>query len=193
MPFCGNCGTKFDDGLRFCPGCGSPTGAQPQQPRQPQSRDAQPQPWEQQQPRQTQPYEQPRQQQYRQQYGAPVVPGSRSKADNRDAEENKAMAILAYFGILVLIPLFAAKESPFARYHTNQGLVLAIACIAFGIVCGIVSAILAVISWRLAFIGTLLLSLVGLVFTVLAIIGIVNAAQGRKRELPIIGRIRILK
>lgn len=193
MPFCGNCGTKFDDGIRFCPGCGAPTGAQPQQPRQPQSRDAQPQPWEQQQPRQTQPYEQPRQQQYRQQYGAPVVPGSRSRDDNRDAEENKAMAILAYFGILVLIPLFAAKESPFARYHTNQGLVLAIACVAFSIVCGILSAILAVISWRLAFIGSILLSLVGIVFTVLAIIGIINAAKGRKRELPIIGGIRILK
>ena len=190
MPFCGNCGTKFDDGLRFCPGCGAPTGAQPQQPRQPQAYEQlrQAQSWEQ--PMQAQPYEQ---QQYRQPYGAPVVPGSRSRDDNRDAEENKAMAILAYFGPLVLIPIFAAKESPFARYHANQGLVLAIACFAFSIVYGILSAILAVISWRLAFIGSLLLSLVGLVFTVLAIIGIVNAAQGRKRELPIIGGIRILK
>ena len=193
MPFCGNCGTKFDDGIRFCPECGAPTGAQPQQPRQPQAYEQPQQARERQQPRRAQSWEGPAQQQYRQPYSSPVVPGSRSRDDNRDAEENKAMAILAYFGPLVLIPIFAAKESPFARYHANQGLVLAIACIAFSIVCGILSAILAVISWRLAFIGTLLLSLVGLVFTVLAIIGIVNAAQGRKRELPIIGGIRILK
>ncbi len=173
MAFCGKCGTKFEEGTKFCPGCGAPAAAQPQQSQQAGSP------------------EQP--QQHRQAYAAPVVPGSRSRADNRDVEENKVMAILAYFGILALIPLFAAKESPFARYHTNQGLVLAIACIAFGIVCGIVSAILVAISWRLAFIGSILLSLVGLAFTVLAIIGIINAAQGRNQELPIIGGIRILK
>ena len=32
------------------------------------------------------------------------------------------MAILAYFGILVLIPILAAKDSKFARFHANQGL-----------------------------------------------------------------------
>ena len=40
---------------------------------------------------------------------------------------NKVMAILSYFGILVLIPIFAAKDDAFARYHANQGLVLLIA------------------------------------------------------------------
>jgi len=34
---------------------------------------------------------------------------------------------------------------------------------------------------------------VGLVFTVLAVIGIINAAKGRKQDLPIIGGIRILR
>jgi len=37
------------------------------------------------------------------------------------------MAILAYLTWLVLIPLFAAKESKFARFHCNQGIVLAVA------------------------------------------------------------------
>ena len=41
-----------------------------------------------------------------------------------DAEQNKVFGILAYLGILCLIPLLAAKDSRFARYHANQGLVL---------------------------------------------------------------------
>ena len=41
--------------------------------------------------------------------------------DPNDVQSNKVMAILAYFGILFLIPLLAAKESAYARYHTNQG------------------------------------------------------------------------
>ena len=38
-------------------------------------------------------------------------------------ENNKLMGILSYIGILVLIPIFAAKDDPFVRYHANQGLV----------------------------------------------------------------------
>ena len=45
-------------------------------------------------------------------------------ADPQDVQANKVMAILAYFGLLVFVPLFAAKESRFARFHTNQGLIL---------------------------------------------------------------------
>ena len=176
MPFCGNCGTQLETGTKFCHGCGASTALPTQRPAQPRYEEAQ-----------------PRQRQVRQTYSSPTVPGSRSRTDNRDAQENKAMAILAYFGPLLLIPLFAAKDSPFARYHTNQGLVLTLACIAFSIVCSIVYAILALISWRLVFIGSILLSLVGLVFTVLAVIGIINAAKGRKQDLPIIGGIRILR
>ena len=37
-------------------------------------------------------------------------------ADPQDVQANKVMAILAYFGLLVFVPLFAAKESRFARY-----------------------------------------------------------------------------
>jgi hypothetical protein len=41
--------------------------------------------------------------------------------DPQDAQDNKIMAILAYLGLLFLVPFLAAKESPFARFHTNQG------------------------------------------------------------------------
>ena len=62
-------------------------------------------------------------------------------------------------------PILAARESRFARYHANQGLVLLIACIAYSIVYGIVSSIILAISWRLYFI-TSIIGIAGIVFPV---------------------------
>lgn len=112
--------------------------------------------------------------------------------DKVDIEQNKGMAVLAYLGILVLIPLFAAKESKFARFHSNQGLLLCIAAIAYSIVYTILSPIIIAISWRLSIIVSLL-GLFSLVFLVLAIIGIINAANGKAKELPVIGKYKLLK
>lgn len=117
---------------------------------------------------------------------------STSEFSQQDIESNKVMAILAYLGILVLVPIFAAKESKFARFHANQGLILFLAGIAYYIVLTIISAIILAISWKLYFIITIL-SLVWLVFLVLAIIGIVNAAGGKAKELPVIGKFTLLK
>ena len=158
MAFCGKCGTKFEDGVKFCPACGAPASAVPQQ--------AAPA------------------------YTQPVVPGAPVQADIKDAQDNKAMAVLAY--IIFLIPLFAAKESPFARYHTNQGLVLALAAVAYGIVYSILSTIVLTISWRLYLVVSIL-GWVYVVFAVLSVIGIINAVNGRMKPLPIIGGIKILK
>jgi hypothetical protein len=51
------------------------------------------------------------------------------EADADDIEKNKVFAVLAYIGILFLVPLLAAPQSRFARYHTNQGIVLFLASI----------------------------------------------------------------
>ncbi|MBE7030404.1 MAG: zinc ribbon domain-containing protein [Ruminococcaceae bacterium] len=110
-----------------------------------------------------------------------------------DATEHKAMAVLAYLGILVLIPIFAAKDSKFARFHANQGLVLLIASLAVNIVGNLAQMILAPFAFLLAGLVGTLVSLVGLVFFVLTVLGIVNAVQGAEKELPIIGKFRILK
>ena len=109
-----------------------------------------------------------------------------------DINTNKVMAVLSYFSWLVLIPLLAAPKSKFARFHANQGLALAITEIVWWIVEVILGYVLVAISWRLAFLVTIL-GLVNIVFVILAIIGIVNAANGRAKELPIIGKYRILK
>jgi uncharacterized membrane protein len=111
-----------------------------------------------------------------------------SELDPNDIQQNKVMGILAYLSWLVIIPLIAAKDSKFARFHCNQGLVLAIAEIITWIVFGILSNI-PVIGWLF----TILNGLVSLVCLVLAIIGIINAVNGRAKELPLIGKFRILK
>lgn len=119
---------------------------------------------------------------------APTV----SSGDAQDAEQNKAMGVLAYLGILVLIPIFAAKESPFAHYHANQGLTLCIACILYGVAYSILSSIILAISWRLYFLVSII-GLVGIGFAVLAVIGIINALNGKMKELPLIGKYKLLK
>jgi uncharacterized membrane protein len=107
----------------------------------------------------------------------------------QDIEQNKVMAILAYLGILVLIPLFAAKESKFARFHTNQGLII---CIC-GIILYFIFRVLLAISWKLAAVLGIFMWIVEVGILILAIIGIINAAKGSAKELPLIGKYRILK
>ena len=112
--------------------------------------------------------------------------------DGADIQNNKTMGILSYIGILVLIPIFAAKESRFARFHANQGLVLLIAQAIAGTAISIVAAILGFIP----VIGKVLAALLWLVEPVLfipSVLGIINAARGRAKELPITGGFRILK
>ena len=115
------------------------------------------------------------------------------------------MAILSYISLLVLVPIFGAKHSKFAQFHANQGLVLLICSVAYGIVNLILTVILGLIfplnfynSWIPSHgpvygVITTILGLVSLVFVVLMILGIINAATGKAKELPVIGKIRLLK
>ena len=106
--------------------------------------------------------------------------------DKADIETNKAMALLSYLGILFIIPLIAVPNSKFAKFHANQGLVLFIA----EIVVSVLSTILTSILW---IIGGLVASLLGLVVFIFIILGIVNAINGKAKELPIIGGIKLIK
>ena len=120
------------------------------------------------------------------QYGSdgptPVMVADGPSADAADAEKNKGVAIVGYLGILWLIPMLTAKDSPFAMYHANQGLVLFVCFdIAF------------VVLWVIPILGWILAPIVGLVRIVFMIMGMINASQGVKKPLPMIGGIQILK
>ena len=96
--------------------------------------------------------------------------------DPEDIRKNKVYAVLAYIGILVLVPIFCAKDSKFAKFHANQGLVLCIIELVIGILLK---------KW--------ILGILELVITVFAVMGIVYAIQGKAKELPLIGNIKLLK
>ncbi len=108
--------------------------------------------------------------------------------EKEDIDKNKGMGVLAYLSILVLIPLFAAKDSKFARFHTNQGLVLFICEVAVWIITAILGGI-PILGVIISIVGWLL----NIAFLVLAIIGIVNVVNGKAKELPVIGKYTIIK
>ena len=111
--------------------------------------------------------------------------------NSEDVQNNKVMGILAYFGILFLI---AAKDSQYARFHTNQGIVLFIFSVALNIIGNGISFVISVTSFGiLSFVGTLITGLIGLVCLAFAIVGIVNACSGEPKKLPIIGNITLYK
>ncbi|MGI6192163.1 MAG: hypothetical protein ACOYI3_01180 [Christensenellales bacterium] len=128
-------------------------------------------------------------------YQPPIM---KTASHERDAQENKTMAILAY--ILFFIPLLtgAHNTSPFVKYHTNQGTLLFLASLAFGVVYWILVSILTSIllstgAWGVWSVLSTILSLSWLLILALCIIGIINAASGQMKPLPVIGRFTIIR
>jgi len=96
-----------------------------------------------------------------------------------DVKQHKLLAVLAY--LLFFVPLIVGKRSRFAMYHCNQGLVLFLTFLACNIMLGMIS-----------FIGWLLVPLANMAVLFLMIVGMLNAAGGLMRPLPVIGKINIL-
>lgn len=105
----------------------------------------------------------------------PVQPTTPPPVKNKDAEDNKVLAVISYLGILCLIPLLLKKDSPFAQFHGKQGLILFLAWVIFRVV-----MIIPVLGWFVGLLGVLMC-------LILAITGMVNAFRGEMKELPWIG------
>lgn len=105
--------------------------------------------------------------------GAPTggVEGRNSALEDNE----KLFAILGYiFPILFFIPLLNEKRSDFATFHSNQNLVVLISYV----ICGIIP----IVGW------------IASVFVfVCVVLGIISAAKGETKEMPLLGRIKIIK
>ncbi len=161
MAFCNKCGNKLPDEANNCPNCGAPAGNTQQNTQNAQDFVN----------------------------NMMNTNDTTSQFDPQDINNNKGMSVLAYIGFLFLVPLLACPNSKFARYHTNQGLVLFLLEFALGVVTGI----LGIIPIAGLIIGGLLSAVGGIFTLVLMIMGIINAAQGQAKELPLIGKITLLK
>lgn len=170
MAFCHNCGTQMEDDTKFCPSCGADQTPQAKPNTDPGVQEKAEEAWEK----------------------FTKTADTSEEYDKKDVEDNKIMALLSYLGILFLVPLLGAPDSKFARFHANQGIVLFIAWAAYGIVYSILTTIFSfvpVLRWLVPFI----LGVLWIVPLVFAILGIVNTVNGKAKELPLIGKIKILK
>ena len=183
MAFCGKCGTDVKEG-KFCPNCGapvdSPAGGQ--------------QNFEEGLNKATKGVEEA----FNKFNNTQDTTSDYAQADINDA---KPIAWLAYLGPLFLIPLFVKKESKFARFHAIQGATLC----ALWVASWIISIVLSVIPftrhdafWGISYSYTpwwvsLIIFVVEIFVMVFAILGIVNAATGKAKELPLIGKIKFFK
>ena len=115
-------------------------------------------------------------------------------APAEDAEANKGVAICAYFSLLWIVPLCTtAKHSPFVKFHTNQAIVNTIVSLLVGVVLGIFGWMLDFIFWGFFWAPTLF-GVISVLFSLgLTVWGIVYAAQGKMKEIPLIGEFRLLK
>lgn len=108
------------------------------------------------------------------------TPDDTGMYDTQDIQTNKVWAALSYVGILFILPLLVnGGQSRYAKYHANQGFILFLA----NIVVGIASAILG----KIPVLGAALSALLSLASLALMIIGIINAENGKAKQLPLIG------
>ncbi len=105
-------------------------------------------------------------------------------ADPDDVARNKTVAMVAYFWVLFLVPLVVAPNSAFAKYHANQGLILFIASLILMVADSVLRL--------LPLIGFGVNIAIWAILVAYVILGIVNAARGKARPLPIIGHYKLL-
>lgn len=98
-------------------------------------------------------------------------------------DNHTLMAVLAYLGILIVIPFLMAKDNPFVKFHLKQGLAIIVTSIAYWFVTAILGYM------HLGLLNFFIYPIVGIGLLVLEVIGIVNAVQGKQKELPILGQL----
>lgn len=99
----------------------------------------------------------------------------------QDVKNNKKIAFLAYLGPFVLVSYLKAKESPFLKFHTNQGLLT------------LIMLVISILVFFVPNIGTVTGYICVLVSLSFSVLGIMNVLKEEETQLPIIGKYKILK
>ncbi|HBL39320.1 TPA: hypothetical protein DDZ10_01470 [Candidatus Uhrbacteria bacterium] len=99
-----------------------------------------------------------------------------TETNKKDIEENKLVAAIGYLGVLCLVPLLLKKDSPYAKHHGKQGLVITIAWVLLWI--GNIIPVLGQIVW---FVGSIAL-------LILVVMGMMKAMAGETWVMPYLGK-----
>ena len=200
MAFCGKCGAYIAEGSNVCPACGKRVGEPDAGKKTDQKSGAASQAGSEKYERTQSSSDKSRESggQYSGGYkqnrrSAAGVNENRSHGEKRNCSDVNTdsglisgpfplISALSYFSVLFLIPYLLRNDCEYARFHANQGLVL--------LIC---SAIINIAGNNVPLVGWMIMA-AGWVFTVACIfMGVSNVLHKRFRELPIIGKIRILK
>ena len=104
-----------------------------------------------------------------------------ARFDASDIEAHKSVAGLTGFPILFWLPFVAAKDSAFAKFFSNQSLMV------------LILSALSRLLRRLPLLGGLLAWILGIAVFACTVFLVVSGFQGRARKLPFIGDIEIIK
>ena len=94
--------------------------------------------------------------------------------------DKKVTGIIAYLTIIGWIVAYIAGDKEGAKFHLNQALVIAL--------CSIVNIIIGAIP----FIGGIVSFIIHILILVCVVLGIISAAKGEEKQVPILGGIKIL-
>jgi len=102
-----------------------------------------------------------------------------------NAQDDKVIGILSYLGILWVVAyvLYGSKKTEYNLFHVKQGLLLLILIVGLVIVSTIFSFIPI-----LNIIWAILVMFIYLFIGIVAIIGIINAANGQMKPLILVGQ-----
>ncbi len=91
---------------------------------------------------------------------------------DKEIEEGRLFAILAYISFLCFVPLFLKKDNRFAFFHAKQGLVIFIG--------EVLAAVLSVVP----FFGVIVQFLAILAFSLVSVVGIIQVLMGQYWKMP---------
>lgn len=97
-----------------------------------------------------------------------------------DIEQNKSVAALGY--ILFLIPMIGARNSQYAQFHANQGLLVQVLMLVIWLVVLLIPIVLV----------NLIAQLLNIICVVWIVLGILHAIRGEAKPLPLIGGLHII-
>jgi uncharacterized membrane protein len=89
--------------------------------------------------------------------------------EDKDVQDNKLIAALAYLWIISIIVLLVKKDSKFAQFHAKQGLILFIASVVAGFI--------PVLGWFI----------INPIIWIVALVGLIQALMGKYWKIPLVG------